>query len=168
MIKTIYLAGGCFWGVQAYFSLIDGICETFTGYANGNCENPTYEKVCTGATNFAETVKIEYDTDKISLYEILDHFFGIIDPTSVNKQAFDIGTQYRSAIYYIDDEDEKIIKEKMVELQRNYLEPIVTEVERLKNFYQAEDYHQKYLSKHPGGYCHIDLSKAINSRKKTD
>lgn len=168
MIKTIYLAGGCFWGVEAYFSLIDGVCETAAGYANGNCENPDYQKVCTGATNFAEAVKVEYDTDKISLYEILDHFFSIIDPTTLNKQAFDIGTQYRSGVYYIDYEDEKIIKNKIVELQRDYTRPIVTEVERLKNFYEAEEYHQKYLTKHPGGYCHINLSKAIQSKKKTD
>lgn len=168
MLKTIYLAGGCFWGLEAYFSLIDGICATEAGYANGNCENPTYEKVCTGATNFAETVKIEYDTDRISLYEILDHFFSIIDPTALNKQAFDIGTQYRSGIYYIDDEEEKIVKDKIAELQINYDRPIVTEVERLKNFYKAEEYHQKYLEKHPGGYCHIDLSKALNANKKTD
>ncbi len=166
MIKTIYLAGGCFWGIQAYFSLIDGVCDTVAGYANGNCENPDYEKVCTGATNFAETVKVEYDPDKISLEEILNQFFDIIDPTTLNKQAFDIGTQYRSGVYYIDDEDESVIKEKIKSISKNYMRPIVTEVEKLKNFYPAEDYHQKYLDKHPGGYCHINLSKAIQYKNK--
>lgn len=167
-MKTIYLAGGCFWGIEAYFSLLDGICSTTVGYANGNCENPTYEKVCTGATNFVETVKVEYNSEVISLNEILDHFFDIVDPTTLNKQAFDIGTQYRSGIYYVDDKDREIIENKIESIRHHYMRKIVTEVERLKNFYEAENYHQKYLTKHPGGYCHINLSRAMNYKKKTD
>lgn len=166
MIKEIYLAGGCFWGIDAYFSLVDGVLNTKAGYANGNCENPNYEKVCTGATNFAEAVFVEYDEDKISLEEILNHYFDIIDPTTLNKQAFDIGTQYRTGIYYTDENDESVIISKIKEEQKKYLRPIVTEVKPLENFYDAEEYHQKYLSKHPRGYCHIDLSKAAKLRKK--
>lgn len=168
MIKEIYLAGGCFWGIEAYFSLTDGVLNTKVGYANGNCENPSYEKVCTGATGFVETVFVEYDEDMISLEEILEHYFDIIDPTTLNKQAFDIGTQYRTGVYYIDDADKQIIEEKIKAEQPKYQRPIVTEFKRLKNFYDAEAYHQKYLSKHPRGYCHIDLSKARNPKKKTD
>lgn len=168
MIKEIYLAGGCFWGIEAYFSMVDGVLNTNAGYANGNCENPDYQKVCTGATKFAETVFVEYDEDKISLEEILDHYFNIIDPTTLNKQAFDIGTQYRTGVYYSDEADKLIIEDKIQEEQKKYQRPIVTEVKNLENFYDAEEYHQKYLSKHPRGYCHIDLSKAKALKKKTE
>lgn len=163
MIKKIYLAGGCFWGIDAFYSMLDGVVNTVAGYANGNKENPVYEDVCGGATGFAETVLVEYDDEKIQLDEILNCYFDIVNPTTLNRQAFDIGTQYRSGIYYKEDEDLKIIKNKIKDEQKKYPRPIVTEVEKLKNFYNAEEYHQKYLEKNPGGYCHIDLSKA---RKK--
>lgn len=162
MIKKIYLAGGCFWGIDAFYSMLDGVVATVAGYANGNTENPVYEEVCRGATGFAETVLVEYDDEKILLDEILDRYFDIVNPTTLNRQAFDIGTQYRSGIYYNEDEDRKIIENKIKEEQKKYPRPIVTEVEKLQNFYDAEEYHQKYLEKHPGGYCHIDLSKAKN------
>lgn len=160
MIKKIYFAGGCFWGVQAYFSLLEGVIATTTGYANGNKENPTYEEVCTGETDFAETVMVEYDSNTIALDILLDHFFGIINPTSLNRQGNDIGTQYRTGIYYIDEADREQIIMKIDAEQRKYPNKIQTEVGKLKNFYEAEEYHQDYLDKNPLGYCHIDLSKA--------
>lgn len=160
MIKKIYFAGGCFWGVQAYFSLLEGVITTTTGYANGNKENPTYEEVCTGDTDFAETVMVEYDSNTIALDILLDHFFGIINPTSLNRQGNDIGTQYRTGIYYVDEADREQIIMKIDAEQRKYPNKIQTEVGRLKNFYEAEEYHQDYLDKNPLGYCHIDLSKA--------
>ncbi len=159
MIKKIYLAGGCFWGIEEYYSRLSGVKKTIAGYANGITQNPTYEEVCSGTTNFAETVLIEYNPEIITLSRILDHFFDIINPTTLNRQGNDIGTQYRSGIYYIDDEDLKIIQSKISEVQKRYECPIVTEVKKLENFYEAEEYHQKYLKKNPNGYCHIDFSK---------
>ena len=160
MQKKIYLAGGCFWGVEAYFSRLDGITETTVGYANGD-ENrfadPTYKQVCNENTGYAETVEVVYDPQNIDLETILGHFFLIIDPTTLNRQANDTGSQYRSGIYYSDIEDLPVIK-KVIELQqRLYPRPIVTEVEKLKNFFPAEDYHQDYLKHNPQGYCHIKL-----------
>lgn len=157
-MKEIYLAGGCFWGLQAFFDLRDGIIETIVGYANGNTENPTYEQVCTNRTGYAETLYIKYDENKITLNKILEDFWKVIDPTLLNRQGGDRGTQYRTGIYYTDANDLDIIKESLGNEQKKYQKPIVTEVEKLKNFYEAEDYHQKYLKKNPGGYCHIDLS----------
>lgn len=159
-IKKIYLAGGCFWGVEAYFSRVKGVIKTAVGYANGKIQDPTYEKVCSGETNFAETVLVEYK--EISLKQILQHFFSIVDPTTLNKQAHDVGTQYRSGIFYVDENDREIIESIIKEEQKKYSNPIVTEVKKLENFYKAEEYHQKYLDKNPQGYCHIDLSKINN------
>ncbi len=157
-MKEIYLAGGCFWGLQAYFDLKDGITESEVGYANGNTEEPTYEQVCTNTTGYAEAVRIRYDDNKISLKRVLELFWKVIDPTSLNKQGGDRGTQYRTGIYFTDDEDEIIIKKSLENESKRYSKKIVTEVEKLKNFYPAEEYHQKYLEKNPNGYCHIDLS----------
>lgn len=155
MIETIYLAGGCFWGVEAYFQRIDGVVKTEVGYANGNTKNPTYEEVCTKQTGHAETVKIKYDTDKISLEQLLKEFYSVIDPFSVNRQGNDIGIQYRSGIYYTNNNQKEII-ESFLKKQENS-ESIAIEVEPIKNFYPAESYHQKYLDKNPNGYCHIRL-----------
>lgn len=157
--ELIYLAGGCFWGVEAYFSRVPGIVDTKVGYANGLTLNPTYEDVSGGDTNFAETVLIEYNPNRISLSEILSHYFDIVDLTSLNRQAHDEGTQYRSGIYYLHDNDREIIESAIKQEQKKYKKPIVTEVKKLENFYDAEEYHQQYLDKNPGGYCHIDLSK---------
>ena len=159
-VKTIYLAGGCFWGVDAYFSLLPGVKQTISGYANGNTPNPSYEDVSTGKSGYAETVEVKYDPREISLSSLIRQFFSVIDATSLNKQGNDVGSQYRSGIYYLDSKDEKVIKDILKDEQNNYEEPIVTEVIPLQNFYPAEEYHQKYLQKNPGGYCHIDLSKA--------
>lgn len=155
----IYLAGGCFWGVEAYFSKLPGVVKTEVGYANGKIKDPTYELVTNGDTDFAETVSVEYDSKRISLQELLSHYFDIVDVTTLNRQAHDIGTQYRSGIYYIKDADKEIIENSIKQEQKKHKNPIVTEVKKLDNFYIAEEYHQKFLEKNPGGYCHIDLSK---------
>jgi peptide-methionine (S)-S-oxide reductase len=157
-MKEIYLAGGCFWGMQAYFDLRKGVKETIVGYANGATENPTYEQVCTDRTGHVETLYIKYDENEITLNKLLNDFWKVIDPTSLNKQGGDIGTQYRTGIYYTDINDLEVIQESLNNEAKKYKKPIVTEVEKLKSFYKAEEYHQKYLEKNPNGYCHIDLS----------
>jgi len=159
-VSTIYLAGGCFWGVEEYFQRIDGVVDAVSGYANGNTENPTYEDVINKDTGFAETVEIKYDPKKIDLTDILLYYFKVVDPTSINKQGNDVGDQYRSGIYYVDQSQvEEITKVIEVE-QKKYQKDIVVEVLPMKNFYKAEDYHQDYLSKNKNGYCHIDLNEA--------
>lgn len=157
-MKVIYLAGGCFWGVEKYFAMQRGVINTEVGYANGNTENPTYEEVCRKNTGHAETVKVEYDENLISLKDILLAYFDVIDPTSINKQGPDIGRQYRTGIYFIDEDDSIVINHAIKELQAQYEEPVVIEVEPLVFFYSAEEYHQKYLDKNPSGYCHIPTS----------
>jgi len=154
MIKTIYLAGGCFWGLEKYLSLIKGITDTLVGYANGKTSNPTYEEVCKGSDH-VETVKIKYDDDIISLTEILDLYSKVIDPTSINKQGGDIGRQYRTGIYYLNNQDKQIIEGWIILLQEAYADKIQIEVLPLNNYYEAEEYHQKYLEKNKNGYCHI-------------
>lgn len=157
-MKEIYLAGGCFWGVEEYFSRINGVVDTQVGYANGTVENPSYEQVCTGTTGHAETTYIKYDENIISLESLLERFWRIIDPTSLNKQGGDIGSQYRTGIYYVNEEDLPIIKKSLEEIKSKYNKPIVTEILPLESFFDAEEYHQDYLKKNPGGYCHIDMS----------
>ena len=157
--KEIWLAGGCFWGVEAYMSRLPGVYDAENGYANGNTVNPTYEEVCTGFTNFAETVHVIYEVDSTNLKKLLFEFFKIINPTSLNRQGNDIGSQYRTGIYYKEESDKNIILEVLAEEQKKYTKSIVTEVLPLKNFYLAEEYHQNYLEKNPNGYCHIDFSK---------
>ncbi|MBS9775621.1 MAG: peptide-methionine (R)-S-oxide reductase MsrB [Fusobacterium sp.] len=159
MIKEIYLAGGCFWGVQAYFDKIEGIVETKVGYANGEKENPTYEDVCNGVGH-SETLYMKYDENIISLKAILQYYFRIIDPTSLNKQGNDIGVQYRTGVYFVDEADEQIILEFIKKEQERYPRKIVVEVLKIENFYSAEEYHQKYLEKNPTGYCHININLA--------
>lgn len=158
-MKEIYLAGGCFWGVEEYMSRIKGVVDTEVGYANGTKENPTYQEVCTGTTGHTETTYVKYDENIISLEEILNKFWNIIDPTMLNRQGPDIGNQYRTGIYYIDDADLPTINKTLEKEKLKYNKPIVTEIMPLKHFYDAEEYHQDYLKKNPGGYCHIDLSK---------
>lgn len=156
-LRTIYLAGGCFWGVEGYFQRLDGVIETDTGYANGKTDDTNYQKI--GSTDHAETVKIDYDMSVISLEEILLHYFRIIDPTSVNKQGNDVGRQYRTGIYYTSDLDIPTI-ERVLELQTKKHGKLAVEFEPLKNFVLAEDYHQNYLKNNPTGYCHINLGLA--------
>lgn len=154
-MKEIYLAGGCFWGVQKYFDQFAGILKTTVGYANGKTANPVYADVKKGLTGHSETVKISYDETVITLKEILDAYFLVIDPCAINHQGEDVGISYRTGIYYTDEKDLPVIKDRMREEQKKYPKPLAVEVEKLENFYDAEDYHQKYLEKNPGGYCHI-------------
>ncbi|GAA0180832.1 peptide-methionine (S)-S-oxide reductase MsrA [Clostridium sediminicola] len=157
-MKEIVLAGGCFWGVEAYFANLSGVKETSVGYANGKGENPSYKLVCETETGFAEACYIKYDESKITLEKLLEAYWVIVDPTIENRQGPDVGTQYRTGIYFIDKEDENIILQSKREEQKKYKNEIVTEIESLKNYYNAEEYHQKYLDKNPEGYCHIPKS----------
>ena len=154
MEKTIYLAGGCFWGCQKYFDLMDGVIETEVGYANGKIENPTYEQVKHGAGH-AETVRVVYDPAKLPLRELLERYFQVIDPTAVNHQGEDFGVQYRTGIYYTDPADAPTVANALRDLSRRYDRPLAVENMPLQGFWSAEEYHQKYLEKHPDGYCHI-------------
>ena len=160
MIREIYLAGGCFWGVEGYFKRIEGVKDTTCGYANGKTANPSYEDVCRHNTGHAETVRVLFDTDVINLEDLLIHYFRIIDPVRVNKQGNDVGTQYRTGIYYTDESLLPVIKAAVEREQRKYNEKIAVEVLPLENFYSAEEYHQNYLDKNPNGYCHINLNLA--------
>lgn len=159
-LKKIYLAGGCFWGVEEYMQRIYGVYDAVSGYANGKVNNPTYKTVSSGKSGYAETVEVTYDSKKIKLEDLLNHYFKIIDPTSLNKQGNDRGSQYRTGIYYVDDSDKEVIDKVMNFQAKKYSEKIVVENMKLKNFTVAEDYHQDYLRKNLNGYCHIDLSKA--------
>lgn len=154
-LQLIYLAGGCFWGTQHYFDCLAGVVQTEVGYANGRIANPTYEQVKHENTGHAETVKVVFDRDRISLEELLEWYYKVIDPVSVNKQGNDVGSQYRTGIYYTDPAHRDVIESSLTRLQQKYSQPLAVEVQPLENFYTAEEYHQKYLEKNPGGYCHI-------------
>ncbi len=167
-LKEIYLAGGCFWGTEKYLSCIQGIVKTDVGYANGNTENPTYQEVCHNNTGHAETVRVFYDPAQIRLEFILHLYYDVINPTSVNRQGNDIGSQYRTGIYYVDDSDVAVIKKSLEELQAKYDKPIAIELLPLRNYYLAEEYHQKYLDKNPEGYCHIGSHKFEQARQAKD
>lgn len=170
-MKKIVIAGGCFWGVEAYFKLIPGIKETKVGYANSIRENPSYEEVCSGETNAVEAVKLTYNPKVITLEKILHYLFRIIDPTSLNKQGGDQGTQYRTGVYYFDEGEKAIIANALLMLQKEYKAKVVVENKPLLNFYDAELYHQDYLTKNPYGYCHVNLNdlkpeeRKVNKRK---
>ena len=155
-MKTIFLAGGCFWGTAHLFSLVPGVTETTAGYANSIIAEPTYQQVCTGETKAAETVRVVYDENQVGLTNLLSLYFRSIDPVSVNRQGGDIGTQYRTGIYYVSPSDKEVIEAMLAMLQRRYSEPIAIEYGPLVNFYPAEDYHHDYLVKNPGGYCHVN------------
>ncbi len=163
-MKEIYFAGGCFWGTEHYFKQIDGVISTTVGYANGNTDNPTYQEVYTDTTGYAECVKIAYDADVVSLRTLVELFFKSIDPTSLNRQGEDCGTRYRTGIYYNSEDDIDTISEVYNEVERTVGEPLAVEFGALKNFYPAEEYHQDYLDKNPGGYCHIPLSLMMMAR----
>ncbi len=156
-LHEIWLAGGCFWGVQAYFDRIPGVAFTSVGFANGNTENPSYEDVLRKNTGHAETIYVKYDPERIPLDELLDYYFLIIDPISINRQGNDVGTMYRTGIYFKSPGDICIIDSVMKEQQENFAEKLAVEVLPLENYYEAEDYHQKYLEKNPNGYCHVSF-----------
>lgn len=184
MTKTIFLAGGCFWGTQHYLKQINGVLETQTGFANGNSatqrrsgadgvvvEHPTYEQVYTDRTGYAETVRVVYDPDVLPLRRLVELYFLCIEPTSLNRQGEDEGTRYRTGIYYIDPEDYSTIDDVYREVQHGYSSPLAVEVEPLESFEPATEYHQDYLDKHPDGYCHLpealfDMARNANRRPK--
>lgn len=153
-MKTIYLAGGCFWGAQRFFDQFDTVKSTCVGYANGRTDNPTYREVC-GGSGHAETVRIEYDEELMPTSKLLEYYFMMIDPESVNKQGEDEGEQYRTGIYY---DDESLLPDILagydIEASK-HSGPLAVEVKPLEAFYTAEEYHQKYLDKNPNGYCHV-------------
>ena len=155
-IRESYLAGGCFWGTEAFMQRINGVIDAEAGYADGNTENPTYQEVCAGSGH-AEVVKVTYDADKIVLAKLLDYYFKVIDPVSMNQQGEDKGIQYRTGIYYVDAQDIPVINQALADLQAQYAEPLAVENTKLEHYFPAEEYHQDYLDKNPNGYCHIDL-----------
>jgi peptide methionine sulfoxide reductase msrA/msrB len=150
-VKTIYLAGGCFWGLEKYVGLVHGVVSTEVGYANGNRDNAKYGD----GSGYAEVVKIEYDPQIAPLPFLLGLYYDAIDPTSVNRQGNDVGDEYRTGIYFTDPADKAVIDQSIAELQKDYSKPIAIEVGPLVRYNAAEGYHQDYLDKNPGGYCHI-------------
>lgn len=165
-MKRIVLAGGCFWGVEAYYKRLKGVINTNVGYTNGNIENPTYQDLLSGRATHAEAIEIYYDEKIISLENILEHMFRFIDPTSLNKQGGDVGIQYRTGIYYRELEDKVIIDEFIKKMNDKYNNRVVVEVLKEAGFYLAEEYHQDYLDVNPDGYCHVDLSLIRDEEKK--
>lgn len=163
-LRDIYFAGGCFWGVEEYFSRMPGVRDVTVGYANGTKENPTYEEVCSGKTGHAETVHVRYDPKVISVKTLAEQFFAIIDPVSRNRQGNDVGSQYRTGIYYVREDDEPVLASVMAAVRKKYAQPLAVELTPLKKYYLAEEYHQDYLKKNPGGYCHIDFSSLKDVR----
>lgn len=156
--STIYLAGGCFWGMEEYFSRLNGVHNVTSGYANGTSDSTSYREL--KITDHAETIHIEYNASIITLQELLAHYFRVIDPFSVNRQGNDRGRQYRTGIYYVDEVSQKEIETFLAMKNAPYTKPFAIEVEPLKHYILAEEYHQDYLKKNPGGYCHIDVTKA--------
>lgn len=165
-MKQIWLAGGCFWGVEAYFQQLNGVLDTKVGYGQGLTENPTYDEVCSDTTGYTEVCEINYDEQVLPLPKVLEHFFRIIDPTTLDRQGHDEGSQYRTGIYYESSEDKEVIAAFIAKIQAQYHDTIVVEVEPVKRFYPAEDYHQKYLQNRPGGYCHVNLNLARLEERK--
>lgn len=163
-MKTIFLAGGCFWGTDHLMSLVPGVVDTVAGYANSSVPDPTYQQVCSGTTGAAETVKVVYDPDRIGLSDLLTLYFRSIDPLAVNRQGNDVGPQYRTGIYYADAEDVDVINAVVATVARRYSKPLAVEVSPLVNFYPAEDYHQDYLYQNPRGYCHVDRALFAEAR----
>jgi peptide-methionine (S)-S-oxide reductase len=164
-MKHIGFAGGCFWGVEAYFKIVQGVIKTRVGYAGGFKDFPTYRPVCSGKTGHTETCTVAYDSSLTDLETLLEHFFFIIDPTELNRQGHDEGTQYRTAVFYYDIEDKEIIYDYIDSIRDEYDEDIVVEVLPIMKFWDAEEYHQDYLDVNPGSYCHIDNKKFMCASK---
>lgn len=162
---TAYFAAGCFWGTEAYFRLVPGVLETAVGYMGGFTAEPTYEKVCAGSTGHAETARVIFDPERIAFRDLLLHFFRMHDPTTVNRQGNDIGTQYRSAFFYVSERQRLTVADMIREMTESgrFRAPIVTEISAAGAFTVAEEYHQRYLEKNPGGYCHVNLDLARRS-----
>jgi peptide-methionine (S)-S-oxide reductase len=159
MEKKAMFGAGCFWGVEETFRTVEGVISTTVGYSGGWKENPTYKEVCKGDTGHTEVVQIIYDDEKISYEELLDVFWKCHDPTQKNRQGWDIGYQYRSVIFYYDDEQKELAMESREKLDNSggFSKPIATEIEPAKKFYKAEEYHQKYVLKHKNANCRVKL-----------
>ena len=168
--ETIVLGGGCFWCTEAVFDRVRGIVDVESGYSNGETLNPSYEQVCTGRTGHNEVVKLVFDPAQITLREILEIFFVVHDPTTLNRQGNDVGTQYRSAIYFETPEHERVVREVLAEIEasKTYRQPLVTEVAPLKSYTKAEAYHQHYFANNPNaGYCAFVVAPKVEKFKKT-
>ncbi|MEJ8811192.1 peptide-methionine (S)-S-oxide reductase MsrA [Variovorax ureilyticus] len=168
--ETIVLGGGCFWCTEAVFDRVRGVVDVESGYSNGQALNPSYEQVCTGRTGHAEVVKVVFDPEEISLHEILEIFFVVHDPTTLNRQGNDVGTQYRSGIYYTSDEQKRMADEVIREISdsKTYRAPVVTEVQPLANYSTAEAYHQDYFLNNPNqGYCAFVVGPKVEKFQKT-
>lgn len=166
MEKELYLAGGCFWGTQALLQSLAGVIKTQAGYANGWLKNPTYEQVCAGDTGYAEAVRVEYNGEILPLTTLVDWYLKSIDPMAVDRQGPDRGKQYRSGIYYTDPADAAPIQAQLAALSKTLPGPLAVELRPLACFYPAEEYHQDYLKKNPGGYCHIPSALLAQARKR--
>lgn len=164
-MKTIYLAGGCFWGTEHYMRQFEGVVETVVGYANGSLPEPSYQEVYTDQTGHVECVKVVYDEAVVSLKTLCRMFFRSIDPLLMNRQGGDVGTRYRTGIYWVCEEDNEVVEQVWQEVQARFSEPLAVEKRPLKCFYSAEEYHQDYLLKNPEGYCHLSL-ETLNLAKR--
>jgi peptide-methionine (S)-S-oxide reductase len=166
--ETITLAGGCFWCVEAVYERVKGVKKVESGYSNGDAMRPTYEQVCGGDTGHAEVVRVTFDPDEISLREILEIFFVVHDPTTLNRQGNDVGTQYRSGVYFHDPEQERVVREVVAEVNEFHRGRAVTQVEPERNYSRAEDYHQHYFANNPNqGYCAMVVAPKVEKFRKT-
>jgi peptide-methionine (S)-S-oxide reductase len=167
-LQTITLGGGCFWCLEAVYELVDGVAAVESGYSNGHVPNPTYEQVCGGDTGHVEVVKVTYDAERISLREVLEIFFHIHDPTTLNRQGNDVGTQYRSGIYVESAEQERVAREVLAEANAAHGGRVVTELKPLADYSKAEAYHQHYFVRNPGqGYCAFVVAPKVEKFRKT-
>lgn len=166
--QVITLGGGCFWCVEAVFELVDGVLAVENGYCNGHVTRPSYEQVCSGSTGHAEVVRVAFDDERITLRELLEIFFVVHDPTTLNRQGNDMGTQYRSGIYLHEAAQEAVVREVLVQVNELHRGRVVTEVAPLANYTRAEDYHQHYFAQHPGqGYCSVVVAPKVEKFKRT-
>lgn len=166
--QAITLGGGCFWCVEAVFELVDGVLGVESGYSNGQTPNPSYEQVCSGKTGHAEVVRVSFDADAISLREVLEIFFTVHDPTTLNRQGNDKGTQYRSGIYWHEPAQEAVAREVLAEADAAHGGRVVTEIAPLASYTRAEDYHQHYFANHPNqGYCAFVVAPKVEKFRRT-
>ena len=166
--QTLVLGGGCFWCTEAVFVRVKGVLDVESGYANGHTEAPTYDDVCTGTTGYTEVVKLVYDPLQIGAQQLLEIFFLIHDPTTLNRQGNDVGTQYRSGIYFTQPEQEAVARQVLAQVQQSLLAPVVTELQPLRNYHPAEDYHQDFFERHPGhGYCQAVAAPKVEKFRRT-
>ena len=167
-IETITLGGGCFWCTEAVYEQVDGVVSVESGYTNGHVNRPTYEQVCGGETGHAEVVRVRFDTERISLRDVLEIFFVVHDPTTLNRQGNDVGTQYRSGVYFHSPEQEAVAREVIAEVNQASGGRVVTELVAEQNYSRAEDYHQHYFANHPGaGYCAFVVAPKVEKFRKT-